>query len=73
MVPSSIIIFESPFRIVKTLSEIKEIFGEVNISVCRELTKVYEEIKRGKTSDLIKFFENKKYKGEFVLVLSSKD
>ena len=68
----TIIIFESPFRIEKTLMELQEIFGEVNIAVCRELTKVYEEIKRGTATDLISFFEKKKYKGEFVIVLNSK-
>ena len=72
LVETSIIIFESPFRIVKTLIEIQEIFGDINVSACRELTKIFEEIHRGTVSQLIEIFEKKTYKGEFVLVLSSK-
>jgi 16S rRNA (cytidine1402-2'-O)-methyltransferase len=72
LLEESVIIFESPFRIIKTLTEISEVFGEVNIAVCRELTKIYEEIKIGKLSEVIEYFENKKPKGEFVIVLNSK-
>jgi 16S rRNA (cytidine1402-2'-O)-methyltransferase len=73
LIEASIIIFESPFRINKTLSELQEIFGDVNIAVCRELTKIYEEVKRGKISEVSTYFANKKPKGEFVIVLNSKD
>lgn len=73
LIEASIIIFESPFRIAKTLVEIENVFGDVNISACRELTKVFEEIKRGKASELIQFFSKKTYKGEFVLVINSKE
>lgn len=72
IVNASIILFESPFRVHKTLAEIYEVFGDINASVCRELTKVYEEVRRGKLSELIKYF-NKDNKGEFVIVLSTKD
>ncbi len=72
LVNASIIIFESPFRVVKTLEEILKVFGNINASVSRELTKVYEEIVRGSVEDLIKHFSSKKLKGEFVIVLNTK-
>ncbi|TET77658.1 MAG: 16S rRNA (cytidine(1402)-2'-O)-methyltransferase [Candidatus Cloacimonadota bacterium] len=68
----TIIIFESPFRILSLLKELKEILGERNISVSRELTKVYEETTRGNLSDLINQIEGKKPKGEFIIVLEGK-
>ncbi|MBA7616615.1 Ribosomal RNA small subunit methyltransferase I [subsurface metagenome] len=68
----TIIIFESPFRILSLLKELKEILGERKISVSRELTKVYEETTRGNLSDLINQLEGKKPKGEFIIVLEGK-
>ena len=68
----TIIIFESPFRILSLLKELKEILGERKISVSRELTKVYEETTRGNLSDLINQIEGKKPKGEFIIVLEGK-
>ncbi len=68
----TIIIFESPFRILSLLKELKEILGERKISVSRELTKVYEETTRGNLSDLINQLEDKKPKGEFIIVLEGK-
>lgn len=66
----TIIIFESPHRILKTLNQFKENFGEERqISICRELTKIHEEILRCSLSEAVKHFEKKKPKGEFVLVL----
>ena len=68
----TIIIFESPFRFLSLLKELKEILGERKISVSRELTKVYEETIRGNLSDLINQLEGKKPKGEFIIVLEGK-
>lgn len=65
----TIIIFESPHRLIKTLAQIKEYLGEREIAVCREITKIYEEAIRGSISEVIKHFETKKPKGEFVLVI----
>jgi len=65
----TIIIFESPHRLIKTLAQIKEYLGERQITVCREITKIYEEAIRGSISEVIKHFETKKPKGEFVLVI----
>ncbi len=65
----TIIIFESPHRILKTLSNLQEYLGDVEIAICRELTKLHEEIRREKISEAILHFTEKKPKGEFVLVI----
>ena len=63
----TLIFYEAPHRIVKTLTNMLDIFGDRNISVHREISKMYEEIIRGKISDLIKKCDN--IKGEIVLVV----
>jgi len=66
----TIIIFESPYRLIKTLEDIKEVMGDRKVAICRELTKMYEEIFRGQISDGIKeFLKRKQIKGEFTLVV----
>lgn len=65
----TVIMFEAPHRLVKTLEEIKEIFGDIDIVICRELTKIHEEIRREKISDSIKYFEHVKPKGEFTVLI----
>ncbi len=69
----SIVIFESPNRIIKTLNSISEYFGNRAISVCREITKVYEENYFGYIDEvLIRLDELSKVRGEFVLIVSKK-
>lgn len=63
----TIIFYESPFRIIETLELIKEIMGDRNISISREISKKHEEIYRGKVSEVIN--ELIEPKGEFVLVV----
>ena len=65
--PDTLIFYEAPHRIVKTLTNMLDIFGDRNISIHREISKMYEEIIRGKISDLIKKCDN--IKGEIVLVV----
>ncbi|MDA1061136.1 MAG: 16S rRNA (cytidine(1402)-2'-O)-methyltransferase [bacterium] len=65
----TIIIFESPHRLLKTLNQLQEYLGDRDIAVCRELTKIYEEALRMKISQAIEHFTVKKPKGEFVLVI----
>lgn len=62
------VIFEAPHRLLKTLWELKEIFGDIEIVICRELTKVHEEIRREKISESIKHFEQIAPKGEFTIL-----
>ncbi|MDP2642228.1 MAG: 16S rRNA (cytidine(1402)-2'-O)-methyltransferase [Candidatus Peregrinibacteria bacterium] len=65
----TIIIFEAPHRIERTLKDLKEYLGDRQIAVCREITKIFEESLRGKISEMITHFEKTKPRGEFVLVL----
>ena len=67
------VFYESPHRLVKTLLNFIEYFGsERRISVSREITKVFEETKRGTINELLQYFKNKKPKGEFVIVVDGK-
>ena len=65
----TVIIYESPHRMLKVLVDIEEAFGDIPMSVSRELTKHFEETRRGKVSELRAHFEAHPPKGEFVLVL----
>ena len=65
----SIIIYESPERLFKTLGDIFNFLGDRPLVVCRELTKLHEEIWRGKTSEALIFFKEKKIKGELTLII----
>ncbi|OGD97289.1 16S rRNA (cytidine(1402)-2'-O)-methyltransferase [Candidatus Curtissbacteria bacterium RIFCSPLOWO2_01_FULL_38_11b] len=68
IVKSTIIIFESPYRLIKSLEDIKQIFGDIEIVVCRELTKMHEEIKSAKVSQVIEYFLQSALKGEFIIL-----
>ena len=65
----TIVIYESPRRIIKTLTEILEAMGDRKAAVSRELTKIHEEVARGKVSDIINLWGKKGIKGEITLVL----
>lgn len=67
--PETVILYESPFRLVKTLEQLRQVAGERQFVVCRELTKIYEEIVRGTLSEVIDFFSQKTIKGEIVIVM----
>ena len=70
----SIILYESPVRLVKTLEELITYFGaDRYCSVSRELTKMFEETKRGTLAELAAYFNTKTVKGEIVIVLSGKE
>lgn len=70
IIKATIIIFEAPHKLLKTLGEMEEVFGNIDIVICRELTKVYEEIRREKISISIEHFSKITPKGEFVLLFS---
>lgn len=65
----TIIIYESPYRILATLQEIRDILGNRHVAVAREMTKVYEEIIRGTADDVIKKLKVKAIKGEITLII----
>ncbi|MBR3898230.1 MAG: 16S rRNA (cytidine(1402)-2'-O)-methyltransferase [Bacilli bacterium] len=65
--PYPIVFYEAPHRIIKTLNNIKTIFGNRNISIVREISKKYEEVSRDNVENILKTVEN--FKGEIVLVV----
>lgn len=69
----TMIFYESPYRVVKTLEQLAEAFGATRqISVCREISKVHEEVVRGSLEEVIAHFKEKEPKGEIVIVLAGK-
>ena len=71
--PNTVILYESPHRLVKTLKQISEFFGsERKVSVSRELTKLHEENVRGTVQEVTEHFDNKTVKGEIVIVIEGK-
>ena len=65
----TVVFYESPHRILKALGSMQEFFPEKNIVVCRELTKIYETVYRGKPDEVAKKITPEQVKGEFVLVI----
>ncbi len=66
----TVILYESPHRLLKTLGQIEEYFGEeTQMVACRELTKLYEEFVRGTIREVREHFEQEAPKGEFVLII----
>lgn len=65
----TIIFYESCHRILSTLEDIQEVFGDKPIVCCRELTKKFEEIKRGRAKDILEDFKRQAPRGEFVVVI----
>lgn len=70
----TMIFYESPMRLVKTLEDMSQYFGENRkCSVSRELTKLFEENKRGSLKEVAEYFKSKSVKGEIVLVVAGAD
>jgi len=68
----TMIFYESPYRILRTLEDLKDVFGERDAVIARELTKKFEEFMRGNFSQLIAELSSKKILGEFVLLVKGK-
>jgi 16S rRNA (cytidine1402-2'-O)-methyltransferase len=66
----TILFYESPHRLLRTLRQLLEFLGDRQVSVSRELTKMHEETVRGLISEVITYFENHTLKGELVIVLA---
>tara|TARA_B100001059_G_C17723559_1_gene522124 strand:+ start:135 stop:809 length:675 start_codon:yes stop_codon:yes gene_type:complete len=70
----TMIFYESPHKLFKTLLDFEKIFGSNRkISISREITKLFEETNRGSVKDLIDIYSNKKPKGEYVIVVQGKE
>lgn len=69
----TIILYESPHRILRTLNDLHTTLGDRSCAVCRELTKKFEEIIRGTFSECAAVFSKKTIKGEFVLIIQGKN
>ncbi|MCB0494814.1 MAG: 16S rRNA (cytidine(1402)-2'-O)-methyltransferase [Cyclobacteriaceae bacterium] len=71
--PRTIVLYESPHRLLKTLSQLEEFFGEERkISVSRELTKLYEETVNGTVKEVMAHFETGTLKGELVIIIEGR-
>jgi 16S rRNA (cytidine1402-2'-O)-methyltransferase len=70
--PCSLVFFESPHRLLKSLGDMREILGNRRTVVARELTKKFEEILRGDLASLAKMLENRTIKGEITLVIEGR-
>lgn len=70
----TIILYESPYRVVRTLSQMAEIRGgDCPAAACREISKLHEEIRRGTLCDLVQYFQTHQPRGEFVLIVGKND
>ncbi|NMB30466.1 MAG: 16S rRNA (cytidine(1402)-2'-O)-methyltransferase [Clostridiales bacterium] len=69
----TMIFYEAPHKLLRTLKDMYDKFGDREISICRELTKLYEEVIRTTFSDAIDFYNENTPRGEFVLVISGKE
>ena len=70
----TMVFYESPYRVVKTLEQFAEVFGtERQASCCREISKVHEESVRGTLAEVIAHFKETEPRGEFVIVVAGKE
>ena len=70
----TMIFYESPYRLLKTLTQFAEFFGsERSVSVCREISKIHEESVRGALAEVIAYFTETEPKGEIVIILGGKE
>ena len=70
----TMVFYESPYRVVKLLEQLAEVFGgERRVSVCREISKVHEESVRGMLTEVIAHFKEHEPRGEFVVVVAGKE
>ena len=65
----TLILYESPHRILKLLEDIIEVYGDIEIVLARELTKKFEEVRREKASKALEHFKSNAPKGEFIVII----
>lgn len=68
----TVVLYESPYRVVKTLTQMAEVMGgERPVAVCREISKVHEQVVRGTVSEALTYFQTNEPRGEFVIIIGS--
>ncbi|HSW48183.1 MAG TPA: 16S rRNA (cytidine(1402)-2'-O)-methyltransferase [Candidatus Saccharimonadales bacterium] len=67
---TTVILFEAPHKLLKTLAEMQEVFGDIDIVIARELTKTHEELRHEKISASLSHFKKKEPKGEIVVLFN---
>jgi 16S rRNA (cytidine1402-2'-O)-methyltransferase len=72
VLPSTVIFMESPYRLLKSFEDLLSVFGDIEVVVARELTKIYEEIKKEKISYFSSLYKQKEPKGEFIILFNLK-
>lgn len=71
--PETQIFYESPYRVADTLENISAVYGDRQIALVRELTKIYEEYRRGTISEVLQSLEEQPIKGECLIIVSGND
>lgn len=72
IINSTIILFESPYKLIRTLSDIQAVLGDIEVVIAKEITKIHEEFKKENISKLLIMYEKKIPKGEITLLLNLK-
>lgn len=68
----TVVIYESPYRVLKTLTQMAEVMGDTRpVAVCREISKVHEQVVRGTMAEAIAHFQTNEPRGEFVIIIGS--
>lgn len=70
-IASTMVFFEAPHRLLTTLEELQQVFGDIHLVVCREMTKTFQEVRREKISKSLEHFKTTPPRGEFVLLLNT--
>lgn len=68
----TLIVYEAPHHLLKTLKELHQVLGDRSVTVCRELTKKFEETRKSTLKEAVAFYETAEIRGEFVLVIEGK-
>jgi 16S rRNA (cytidine1402-2'-O)-methyltransferase len=71
-IKKTIIYYESPHRLLASLQDIKDVLGDIELVIAREITKKFEEIRRGSAGELLSYFKQCKVRGEFVIIINLK-
>jgi len=68
----TMIFFESPHRLVKMLTDMYQILGDRNIALAKEMTKIFEEIRRGSVSEILPFLKDERIRGEYTIIVEGR-